>query len=128
MEDTSDGKVTGDYATWLNLTDEDMVWSVAIREYCHQVCRSEEGAWEAERGDRILWSLIQTSLSKLEGEKGVLSNSHLQVKRFAVVVASHLHRLYESEKIRLDGLAAQVTNLAKNLITSHQVTMVSCPR
>ena len=105
-----------------------MVWSVAIREYRHQVRRSEEGVWEAERGDRILWSLIQTGLSKTEGEKGVLSDSHLQVKRFAVVVASHLHRLHKSEKECLDGLVAQVTDLAKNLITSDQATTVSCPR
>ena len=86
------------YATWLNLTDEDMVWSAAIREYRHQIHRSEEASWEAKRGDHILWLLIQTGLSKMEGEKGVLSDSHLQVKRFTAVVASRLHRLHESEK------------------------------
>ena len=120
--------MTGDYATWLNLTDEDMVWSAAIREYLHQVKRSEEGAWEAERGDRILWSMIQTGLSKTEGEKGILSDAHLQVKRFAAVVASRLHRLHESEKERLDKLAQQVTDLSKNLIASDQATTVSRPR
>ena len=50
--------MTGNYATWLDLTDEDMVWLAAIREYLHQVKHSEEGAWEAEGGDRILWSMI----------------------------------------------------------------------
>ena len=120
--------MTGDYATWLNLTDEDMVWSAAIREYLHQVKRSEEGAWEAERGDRILWSMIQTGLSKSEGEKGVLSNSHLQVKRYAAVVASRLHRLHKLEKKRLDEFASQLTDLAKNLIASDQATTVSRPR
>ena len=104
-----------------------MVWSAAIREYRHQIRRSEEASWEAERGDRILWSLIQTGLSKTEGEKGVLSDSHLQVKRFAAVVASRLHRLHETEKGRFDILAAQVTDLAKNLIASDQATTVSCP-
>ena len=64
----------------------------------------------------MLWSLIQSGLSKTEGEKGVLSDSHLQVKRFAVVVASRLHHLHESKKEWLDRLAAQVTNLTKNLI------------
>ena len=80
--------MTGSYNVWLGLTNEDMVWSVAIREYRHQIQRSEEGAWEAKRGDCILWSLIQTGLSKTEGEKGVLSDTHLQVKRFVAVVAS----------------------------------------
>ena len=104
-----------------------MVWSSAIREYRHQIRRSEEATWEAERGDRILWSLIQTGLSKTEGEKGVLSDSHLQVKRFAAVVASRLHRLHESEKARLDEFASQLTKLAKSLIASDQATMVSRP-
>ena len=123
----SDGRATGDYATWLNRTDEDMVWSAAIREYLHQVKCSEEGAWEAERGDRILWSMIQTGLSKTENEKGVLSDSHLQVKHFAAVMASRLHRLHESEKKQLDEFATQLTELAKSLIASDQATTVSCP-
>ena len=105
-----------------------MVWSAAIREYRHQIRRSDESAWEAERGDRILWSLIQTGLSKTEGEKGVLSDSHLQVKRFAAVVASRLHRLHEAEKERFNLLATQVMDLAKNLIASDQATTVSLPR
>ena len=116
------------YACWLNLTDEDMVWSAAIREYQHQIHRSEEASWEAEWGDCILWSLIQTGLSKTEGEKGVLSDAHLQVKRFAAVVASRLHRLHETEKERFDQLAAQVMDLVKNLIASDQATTVSRPR
>ena len=92
------------------------------------IYRLDEGAWEAERGDRILWSMIQTGLSKTEGEKGVLSDSHLQVKRFATVVASQLHHLHKTEKERFDQLVAQVTDLAKNLIASDQVTTVSLPR
>ena len=99
-----------------------------VAETADFVDRSDEGAWEAERGDRILWSMIQTGLSKTEGEKGVLSDAHLQVKRFVAVVASRLHRLHELEKKRLDVLAAQVTALAKNLIVSDQATTVSCPR
>ena len=105
-----------------------MVWLATIREYRHQIQRSDEGAWEAERGARILWSLIQTGLLKTEGEKGVLSDSHLQVKRFATVVVSRLHRLHETEKEQFDVLAAQVTDLAKNLIASDQATTVSRPR
>ena len=120
--------MVGDYATWLNLTDEDMVWSSSIREYLHQIKRLEEGAWEVERGDRILWSLIQTGLSKSEGEKGVLSDSHLQVKRYTAAVASRLHWLHESEKKRLDKFAAQLTELFKNLIASDHDTRVSRPR
>ena len=118
----------GLYATWLDLTDEDMVWSAAIQEYHHQVLRSEEGTWEAERGDHILWSLIQTGLSTMEGEKGILSGAHLQVKCYAAVVASRFHRLHESEKKGLDKFTAQLTDLAKNLIASDQAMMVSCPR
>ena len=72
--------------------------------------------------------MIQTGLSKTEGEKGVLSDSHLQVKRYAAVVASGLHRLYESEKKRLDEFATQLTDLAKSLIASDQATTVSRPR
>ena len=72
--------------------------------------------------------MIQTGLSKLEGEKGVLSNSHLQVKRYAAVVASRLHHLYEAEKSRLDEFVAQLTELAKSLIASDQATTVSHPR
>ena len=105
-----------------------MVWSAAIREYRYQIRRSEEAVWEAERGDRILWSLIQTGLSKTENEKGVLLDAHLQVKRFAAVVASRLHRLHESEKKRLDEFAAQLTGLEKSLIASDQATTVSRPR
>ena len=70
--------------------------------------------------------MIQTGLSKTEGEKGVLLDAHLQVKRFTAVVASRLHWLHESEKSRLDVLAVQVTDLAKNLIASDQATTVSC--
>ena len=103
------------------------MWSAAIREYIHQIKRSDEASWESERGDRVLWSLIQTGLSKTEGEKGVLSDSHLQVKRFAAVVASRLHRLFETKKGRFDTLAAQVTDLSKNLIASDQATTVSRP-
>ena len=120
--------MTRDYNTWLNLTNEDMVWSVVIREYHHQIQQSEEGAWEAERGDCILWSMIQTGLSETEGEKGVLSNSHLQVKRFVAMVASHLHRLHESKKKQLDEFAAQLMDLAKNLVACDQATTVSRPR
>ena len=74
-----------------------------------------------------MWSVIQTGLSKTEGEKGVLSDAHLQVKRFAAVVASRLHLLHETEKERLDSLAQQVTDLAKSLIASDQETTVSHP-
>ena len=55
-------------------------------------------------------------------------DSHLQVKQFAAVVASRLHRLHESEKKQLNRFAAQLTDLAKNLIASDQITTVSHPR
>ena len=72
--------------------------------------------------------MIQTGLSKMEGEKSVLSDSHLQVKQYAAVVVSRLHRLHESEKKRLDEFAVQLTELAKNLIASDQAMTVSHPR
>ena len=59
----SDCKHTGSYEGWLDLIDEDKIWVAAIWEYKFQVARSVAAATDVERGDRLLWTLIQIGLS-----------------------------------------------------------------
>jgi hypothetical protein len=115
------------YEGWLDLTDKDKVWSVAIREYRFlDWCQvTQQGV---ERGDQMLWTLNQSGLVMPKAKRSVLSNSHLQVKRFAVVGMSHLLHKQESEKARVDKCSRQLGELQKSLIVSDQVTTVSPAR
>jgi hypothetical protein len=83
-------KHTGSYEAWLDLTDEDKVWSAVIREYHYQIERSVKAGTDVKRGDRLLWTLIQSGLSRAEGEKMTLSDSLLQVKWYSAVGFSRL--------------------------------------
>jgi hypothetical protein len=110
---------------WLDLTDEDKVWSAAIREYRHQIERSVSAATDAERGDRLLWTLIQSGLSRTEGEKMSLSDSLLQVKWYAVVGLSWLLWQVEAEKCRNDKLAQDLKGISDTMFECDKATTVS---
>jgi hypothetical protein len=113
------------YKGWLDLTDKDKVWSVAIREYCFQIKWCQATQQSVEHGDQMLWTLIQSGLAMLKAEQSVLSNSHLQVKRFAAVGMSCLLRKQESEKARVDECSRQLGELQKSPVASDQATTVS---
>ena len=88
----------------MDLTNEDKVWSVAIREYKFQVARSVAASTDAEHGDRLLWTLIQIGLSTPQGERLILNDHSVQVRHYAAVGLSRVMRKVESEKERLDKL------------------------
>ena len=118
-------KHTRSYEAWLDLTDEDKVWSAAIREYRFQIERSVSAATNAERGDRLLWTLIQSGLSWMEGEKMSLSDSLLQVKRYAAVGLSRLLRQVEAEKHCNDKLAQDMKDISDTMFECDKATTVS---
>ena len=118
-------KHTRSYEAWLDLTDEDKVWSAAIREYRHQIERSVKARTNAERGDRLLWTLIQSGLSRVEGEKMTLSDLLLQVKRYSAVGFSQLLRQIESEKARNDKLERDLKSMSDTMFECNKATTVS---
>jgi hypothetical protein len=68
------------YEGWLDLTDEDKVWSAMIQEYHYQIEWCQATQLGVEQDDRMLWMLIQLGLAMLKAERLVLSDLHLQVK------------------------------------------------
>jgi hypothetical protein len=110
----------------LDLTDEDKVWSAAIREYKFQIARSVEAATDAERGDRLLWTLIQIGLATPQGERLILNDHSVQVCQFAAVGLSRVMRKVDSEKERLDNLCRQVKQVEDTMYECDKATTV-CP-
>ena len=110
----------------MDLTDEDKVWAVAIREYKFQVARSVTASTDAERGDRLLWTLIQIGLSTPQGERLILNDHSVQVRRYAAVGLSRVMRKVESEKERLDKLCQHVKQVEEVMYECDKATTV-CP-
>ena len=110
----------------MDLTDEDKVWSAAIREYKFQVARSVAAASDAERGDRLLWTLIQIGLATPQGERLILNDHSVQVRRFAAVGLSRVMRKVDSEKERLDNLCKHVKQVEEVMYECDKATTV-CP-
>ena len=82
-------------------------------------------ATDAERGDRLLWTLIQSGLSRMEGEKMSLSDLLLQVKRNAAVGLSQLLRQVEAEKRCNDKLAQDLKGISDTMFECDKATSVS---
>jgi hypothetical protein len=110
----------------LDLTDEDKVWAAAIREYKFQVARSVAASTDAERGDRLLWTLIQIGLSTPQGERLILNDHSVQVRRYAAVGLSRVMRKVDSEKERLDNLCKHVKQVEEVMYECDKATTV-CP-
>ena len=109
----------------MDLTDEDKVWSAAIREYKFQVARSVAAQNDAERGDRLLWTLIQIGLSTPQGERLILNDHSVQVRRYAAVGLSRVMRKVDSEKECLDNLSKHVKSVEDTMFKCNQATTVS---
>jgi hypothetical protein len=124
-EEAVNCKHTGSYEAWLDLTDEDKVWSAAIREYRYQIEQSVKAGVDAERGDCLLWSLIQSGLSRAEGEKMTLSDSLLQVKRYSAVGFSRLLWQIESEKAQNDKLERNLKSMSDTMFECDKAMTVS---
>jgi hypothetical protein len=82
-------------------------------------------ASDAERGDHLLWTLIQSVLSRMEGEKMSLSDSLLQVKWYAAVGLSRLLRQVEAEKHCNDKLAQDMKGISDTMFKCDKATTVS---
>jgi hypothetical protein len=109
----------------LDLTNEDKVWSAAIREYKFQVARSVAAATDAERGGRLLWTLIQIWLSTPQGERLILNDHSIQVHQYAAVGLSRVMRKVDSEKEQLDKLCQHVKQVKDMMYECDKATTVS---
>ena len=109
---------------WLNLTDKDKVWSLSIREYLRNLERSLEDDSSLERGDCLLWTLVQLGLASPKGEKTLFNDQSLQICHYAAVGLSRLWRKLDFEKSRLDQQSKDLKELERVLYASDQATTV----
>ena len=90
------------------------------------MARSVASVTEAERGDRLLWTLIQIGLSTPQGEQLILNDHSVQVRRYAAVGLSRVMRKVDSEKERLDKLCQHVKQVEEVMYECDKATTV-CP-
>ena len=81
-------------------------------------------ATSSERGDRLLWTLVQLGLATPEGEKTLFNDQSLQIRRYAAVGLSRLWRKLDFEKSRIDLQSKDLKALERTLYASDQATTV----
>ena len=94
--------------------------------YKFQVARSVAASTDAERGDRLSWTLIQIGLSTPQGERLILNDHSVQVRRYAAVGLSRVMRKVDSEKERLDKLCQHMKQVEDTMYECDKATTV-CP-
>jgi hypothetical protein len=80
---------------------------------------------DVERGDRLLWTLIQIGLATPQGERLILNDHSIQVWRFAAVGLSQVMRKVDLEKERLDKLCQHMKQVEDTMYECIKAMTVS---